>query len=89
MQINISKENVFITCLVFAIFFKLASIVSLFVALNDYMQLNSNYTSFIFTILMCVAPTSLMAPFFVYDHDNCIPRNFEYDVSSNIGIDSK
>lgn len=76
MQINITKNAVFITCLVFAIFFKLASIISLYVALDDYMQLNSNYTTFIFTFLMCVAPTSLMAPFFVYDHDNCIPRNF-------------
>ena len=45
------------------------------------MDLNKNYTTFIFTFLMCIAPTSLVAPFLVYDHDNCIPRNFIVDLN--------
>ena len=34
MQINISKNSVFITCIVFAIFFKVSSVISLYTALT-------------------------------------------------------
>jgi len=58
-----------------AIFDKLLAIVLLAVALDLYSEKDSNITYFIQIIMLSLIANLLVAPYVVYDFDNCIPRN--------------
>ena len=59
-----------------SVVFKFASVVCLRLALEEYENLSSNASYFISAIMMSLAPSSLLAPIYTYDHVNCMPRNF-------------
>jgi len=64
-----------VNCLT-AIVCKFGSIVALRLALEEYQNLNQNGTYFTYAVLMTLAPSSLLASIYTYDHDNCMPVNF-------------
>lgn len=76
MGININYQFLLTVNCLTAIVCKFGSIVSLRLALEEYQNLNENRTYFVYAILMCLAPTSLLASIYTYDHDNCMPVNF-------------
>ena len=59
-----------------SVVFKFASVVCLRLALEEYENLSSNASYFLSAIMMSLAPSSLLAPIYTYDHVNCMPRNF-------------
>ena len=62
--------------MILAIIMKFGSIVLLSLALDDYQNLSANGTYFIWSIFCCLAPSSILAPVYAYDHVRCMPRNF-------------
>lgn len=69
-------EDVYKINAVVSICLKFASVVCLRIALDEYQELNSNCSCFVFAILFSLAPNALMAPMYTYDHTNCAPKNF-------------
>ena len=59
-----------------SIVLKFGSTVCLRLALEEYQNLSSNTSYFIYSMMMTVAPTSLLAPIYTYDHVNCMSKNF-------------
>jgi len=68
--------------LVLSVAFKFASLVCVRLALEEYENLSSNTGYFLSSLLMSLAPNSLMAPTYAYDHVNCMPRNYLIKLSS-------
>ena len=62
--------------LVLSIAFKFGSMVCVRLALEEYENLSSNTGYFLSSLLMSLAPNCLLAPTYVYDHVNCMPRNY-------------
>lgn len=69
-------ETLFKFNAVISICLKFASVVCLRIALDEYQELNSNCSCFVFAILFSLAPNALMAPMYTYDHTNCLAKNF-------------
>lgn len=59
-----------------AIVLKFGSIVCFSLALDDYQNLSANGSYLIYAMYCCVAPSSLLAPIYSYDHVRCMPKNF-------------
>ena len=77
----IPKENVFYLCAVLAVFLKFASAEYLRLMLLSYLKLEKNQTFFVVTLFCVCAPSCLMVPFYTYDHDLCIQKNFMMDIT--------
>ena len=76
----IPKEIIFLFCVVIATILKFASAEYLRLMLLTYLKLEKNQTFFIATLFCSTAPSCIMAPFYVFDHDRCIQKNFMIDL---------
>ena len=62
--------------MVISIILKFGSVVCLRIALEEYQNLSSNISYFLFAMMFTLAPTSLLAPLYTYDHVHCMSKNF-------------
>jgi hypothetical protein len=51
-----------------------------------YLLLEKNQTFFVVTLFCASAPSCIMAPFFVFDHDKCIQKNYMIDLTFSVVI---
>ena len=61
---------------IISIMFKFGSVLMLRIALEEYENMSKNASCFLFAILLSLAPNTMLAPIYTYDHLNCMPRNF-------------
>ena len=74
--LDIDMDKVLMANVIASIVLKFGSAVCLRLALEEYQNLSSNTSYFVYSMMMTVAPTSLLAPIYTYDHVNCMSKNF-------------
>jgi hypothetical protein len=73
---DINYEQIIQANVVLSIILKFGAVVCLRIALEEYQNLSSNTSYFLFAMMFTLAPTSLLAPLYTYDHVNCMSKNF-------------
>ena len=80
LNYQIPREVIFSFCVAIAVILKLSSAEFLRLMLLRYLKLEKNQKIFIVTLFCSTAPSCIMAPFYVFDHDRCIQKNFMIDL---------
>ena len=73
---DISYDRILQGNVVLSIMLKFGAVVCLRLALEEYQNLSSNTSYFLFAMMFTLAPTSLLAPLYTYDHVNCMSKSF-------------
>ena len=76
MSVKIDYGPILFLSLLIGISFKFASVISIWMALEDYENLEANGSLFMLAAFFSLLPANMLAPLITYDHENCIPANF-------------
>lgn len=73
---KIEYGTILFLSLLIGIAFKFASVICVWMALEDYENLEANGFLFVLAQVFSLLPANMLAPLLTYDHENCIPANF-------------